>query len=77
MDCKSTNPPILLPSASDASNLNDVRFLCSIKGHSHWCCTRHSPIQANENASAIMGLSQRVDAVQKAVPACKELGPKV
>ena len=63
MDHKSTYLPILLPSAADASDLSDVCFWCSIKGHSQTECMRRASVQANENASAIMGLSQCVDVV--------------
>ena len=77
MDFTSADPPILLPSAANASHLTGVRLWCSIKGHSHRECMRQAPDQANENALAIMGLSQRVDAMQKAVEACNKLEPKV
>ena len=77
MDFTSTHPPLLLPSAADASDLTDVCLWCSIKGHSHRECMRMALDRANENTLAIMGLSQRVDVMQRVVEACNELGPKV
>ena len=77
MDCKSTDPPVLLPFASNASDLSDVCFWGSMKGHSHRECMRRAPVQANKHASAIIGLIQWIDAVHKAVEACNDMAPKV
>jgi hypothetical protein len=77
MDCTAAGPPIILPDASDADDLQDVCLWCSIKGHSHQSCMRRAPIQAKENATAIAGLTDRVDALQKSVTDCNALSGKV
>ena len=77
MDCTAAGPPIILPDASDADDLQDVCLWCSIKGHSHQSCMRRAPIQAKENAIAIAGLTDRVDALQRSVTDCNALSGKV
>ena len=78
MDCTAASPPIILPDASDADDLQDVCLWCSIKGHCHQSPMRRAPIQAKENATAIAGLTDRVDALQNpsqtAMP-CQEKCP--
>ena len=77
MDCTAAGPPIILPDPSDADDLQDVCLWCSIKGHSHQSCMRRAPVQAKENAAAIAGLTDRVDALQKSVKDCNALSGKV
>ena len=77
MECTAAGPPIILPDPSDADDLQDVCLWCSIEGHSHQSCMRRAPVQAKENAVAIAGLTDRVDALQKSVTDCTPLSGKV
>ena len=59
VDCDSSIPPILLPTAEDKTEMEGICCWCGIRGHHHKDCMRRAPMQAEENREAICSLSGR------------------